>query len=89
VPVANGTAGDHPITDIVIHGLAVFSPEVDALIAEIDALGGWESEFAALEILSWHSAWQDLRGKDPEAAASSLANLRSTLLSERDRLLGK
>ena len=34
----NGKVGDHWWTDITIHGVDVFSPEVDALIKEIDAL---------------------------------------------------
>ena len=36
----NGKPGDHPFTDIVAHGLPVYSPEVDGLIREIDRLGG-------------------------------------------------
>jgi len=36
----NGKPGDHPITDIVTHGLAVYSPQVDTLIREIVRLGG-------------------------------------------------
>lgn len=36
----NGKIGDHPITDIVVHHRTVFSPAVDALIAEIVRLGG-------------------------------------------------
>jgi len=33
--VANGTRGDHPLTDILIHGLPVFSDQADALIRDI------------------------------------------------------
>jgi len=36
----NGKPGDHPFTDIVLHGLAVYSPEADSLVREIAALGG-------------------------------------------------
>ena len=36
----NGKPGDHPITDIVTHGLAVYSPRADTLIREIVQLGG-------------------------------------------------
>lgn len=38
--VVQGGPGDDPITDIVTHGLAVFSPVADLLIAEIVSLGG-------------------------------------------------
>jgi len=34
----NGRQGDHPITDIVDHGLTVFSPEADNLVREIAQL---------------------------------------------------
>jgi hypothetical protein len=36
----NGAPGDHPITDILIHGLDVYAPDVDALVREIVDLGG-------------------------------------------------
>jgi len=38
----NGKPGDHPITDIIIHKMRLFSPKADALIAEIVSLGGRE-----------------------------------------------
>ncbi len=31
----NGKPGDHPYTDIVTHGLEVFTEEVDALVREL------------------------------------------------------
>lgn len=36
----NGAPGDHPVTDIVIHGNAVYSPLIDGLVREIVELGG-------------------------------------------------
>ena len=33
--MANGTRGDHPITDIVVYGMAVYSESVDQLVREI------------------------------------------------------
>jgi hypothetical protein len=36
----NGKPGDNPLTDILIHRLTVFSPEIDSLIKDIVALGG-------------------------------------------------
>jgi hypothetical protein len=36
----NGAPGDHPITDILVHGLPVYSPAVDQLIREVVELGG-------------------------------------------------
>jgi hypothetical protein len=34
----NGKIGDHPYTDIMIHGRAVYSATADALVREIAAL---------------------------------------------------
>ena len=42
----NGAKGDHPYTDIVIHHLEVFGEGIDDLVLELDALGGFKSEFA-------------------------------------------
>jgi hypothetical protein len=36
----NGKPGDHPLTDILIHGIRTFSEQADKLIVEINRLGG-------------------------------------------------
>jgi hypothetical protein len=36
----NGKPGDHPLTDIVVHGRAVYSERADDLIRKIVQLGG-------------------------------------------------
>lgn len=36
----NGKKGDHPLTDILVHNLRVFSETADNLIREICDLGG-------------------------------------------------
>jgi hypothetical protein len=36
--VTNGKPGDHPLTDITVHRLPRYSPEVDALVIEIARL---------------------------------------------------
>jgi hypothetical protein len=38
--MANGSIGDHPLTDILGHGHPVYSPLADSLIREIAALSG-------------------------------------------------
>jgi len=38
--VPNGKHGDHPLTDILVHRSHVFSRKIDAIIREIDQLGG-------------------------------------------------
>lgn len=34
----NGRPGDHPVTDILVHGMSVFSPEVDELVRRLARL---------------------------------------------------
>jgi hypothetical protein len=36
----NGKPGDHPLTDILVHGRRVYSEAADALVREIASLGG-------------------------------------------------
>jgi hypothetical protein len=36
--MANGKHGDHPLTDILVHKIPVFSPAIDNLIQEIAKL---------------------------------------------------
>jgi hypothetical protein len=36
--MANGKVGDHPYTDIMVHGREVYSARADALIREVAAL---------------------------------------------------
>lgn len=31
----NGKPGDHPLTDILVHGMSVFSPEIDELVRRL------------------------------------------------------
>ena len=38
--MANSKPGDHPVSDILSHGLPTYGPEIDGLIREIDALEG-------------------------------------------------
>ena len=41
----NGRPGDHPVTDIVVHGFDKFSPRVDDLVREIARLHGMQALF--------------------------------------------
>ena len=39
----NGKPGDHPLTDILVHRLDVFSPAIDEILREIESIGGWDT----------------------------------------------
>lgn len=50
--MVNGRLGDHPITDILIHNVTVFSPAIDNLIKEMARLAG---EDRLYEMFDWFS----------------------------------
>ena len=49
----NGKIGDHPLTDIIIHGRRVYSERADLLVRQIVELGGRE-EIADLLLLEYN-----------------------------------
>lgn len=69
----NGQPGDHPLTDIVVPGLVVYSAKADGLVREIVALGGRdEIEAMLFERYNVH-------------ARPDVAELERTLTAIRDR----
>lgn len=59
----NGKPGDHPYTDIVIHGDSIFGPEIDGLIRDIHQRWGRVDEVAELAMQydpRWGHAETDL-----------------------------
>jgi hypothetical protein len=82
----NGKQGDHPVADVVEYGLAVFTPEIDQLIVEINELGGWESVLANAHMLSTLARWRELQDRDPATAEVLIHNLGFLLREELERL---
>jgi len=79
--VPNGAPGDHPITDILNHGIAVYSPSVDELIRQIVALGG--RRLIENKLFGEFSPYQD---PDVPRLEAELTSLRDKLLAEaKDR----
>ena len=80
-----GKPGDHPRTDIVIHGLPVFGPIVDDLIRradELDLLGAIAVEW--IWDRGW--AWKDVQRSGGEAERDRfLQSMERTLRAELDR----
>jgi hypothetical protein len=78
----NGKPGDHPLTDVLVHGMTVFGPRADDLIREIANLGG-KAE------LDQHV---DLYRLDPrfssDVRAEDIARLEAKLTQLRDELRG-
>jgi hypothetical protein len=71
----NGKIGDHPLTDIIIHGRRVYSERADLLVRQIVELGGRE-EIADLLLLEYN----DLANPD-------ISKLEHVLTEIHDRLL--
>ena len=78
----NGKPGDHPLTDLLVHGMPVFNQHVDTLIREIAELGGRDalSRYAD-EILR-----ADHRFGPGEVASGDLSSLERRLTEARDAL---
>jgi hypothetical protein len=72
--MANGHKGDHPITDIFVHGLETYGKEADDLIRKI-------GELAPLEVHSWWDA--EIGWKGDSELALQKAKARYAELSQR------
>ena len=78
----NGKPADHQLTDLLVHGIPVFNPRVDALIREIAELGGRDTlERYADEL---HGA--DHRFTAGGATSGYLSNLERRLTAVRNTL---
>ena len=74
----NGKPGDHPLTDILVHGLTVYSPTIDDLIREIVRLADDKEERRLGDMLLFEYS---------EYAHPDLEKLRGVLQEWRDRLV--
>jgi hypothetical protein len=73
----NGKPGDHPFTDIVVHGQPVYSVRADALVREIARLGGRR----LIEDLLFLD-YNPFTRPDPARLEAVLAGIRDRLRSE-------
>lgn len=80
----NGKPGDHPYTDIVIHGRDVYSGKAAKLVREIAKLAS-DSDCRKLADLLY-SEYNEYSKPDVEKLEHVLTEMRDTLLSgARDR----
>ena len=83
----NGTQGDHPLSDILGHGLPTFNPEVDNLIKELDHLGRWEGQLMWFLMLAFYGQFRRMRDEGATGQADALLhNFAWTLRGELERL---
>jgi hypothetical protein len=78
--MVNGKPGDHPLTDILVHGLTVYGPRADTLIKEILDLGGEGELEGHFDLLHLHPR------RNPAVTPDDLARFEHQLKDLRDRL---
>jgi hypothetical protein len=78
--MANGKAGDHPLTDILVHGIEVYGPEADDLIRGIN-------EFSSRhELYQWWN--QEINWSEDREEVLRKATARFEELFQRSRQSG-
>jgi hypothetical protein len=83
----NGKPGDHPHSDIVIHGMPTFTPEIDALVRDVEALGGFRSVLATDWLAERQAAlWRANKENDETRRQQVLSWAVALLERERTRL---
>lgn len=76
----NGSPGDHPYTDIVIHGIDVYSARASTLVREIARLADDRTRRVVLESL--FAKYNSTLNSDVAALEQELTQLRDRLLAE-------
>lgn len=76
----NGKPGDHPFTDIVIHGLDVYSSQVAKLVREIAKLASDQERRKLSDLL--YQDYNEYSDPDVEELKRVLTDLRDKLLRD-------
>ncbi len=90
----NGKPGDSSLTDIVIHGLGVYSPEIDALILDAHEAGAFHNPLAQFFLLFFDQSFREIERSDADRMTKErmrdgqLSEMRRTLLSFTESLDG-
>ncbi len=83
----NGRPGDHPLTDMLMHNLHPFPPEMEAMLREILEL---DSDFpdgkrAYLDQLEWGKRFSDwCRGKNLDEGKRAMSEVLMELRRKKD-----
>lgn len=78
----NGKPGDHPYTDIVVHGRRVYSAAADALVREIAAIADGRTRRELVEMLLFR--FNEYDGPDVALLERELTWLRDELRRAED-----
>jgi hypothetical protein len=82
IDMPNGKPGDHPLTDMLIHGAHPFPPDMEALLREILALdpGFPDGKRRYLEQIAWDRRFFDWEaGKDLDDGRRALRTVLDEL----------
>jgi hypothetical protein len=83
-PMPNGKHGDNPLSDLAIHGLHPFPPDIETMLLRINALGRRPGRWPLGE--NWPFSPREFqweRGEDLTNARRDLAHLISMIESGR------
>ncbi len=71
--MANGRPGDDPVMDIIVHGIGVFSPEIDEMIRQLNKLMDWRRLQEFIELV---------RRQPPDELRKSISDKLQSLRDE-------
>jgi hypothetical protein len=85
----NGKPGDHPLTDIVVHGMTVFGDPVDGLIRDAHDAGALRGRIANEWLYERYWGYRDTLQRGGEAdVARTVDQLADVLRDEIARTRG-
>jgi hypothetical protein len=81
----NGKPGDHPYTDIIVHGADSFGTEITALVKEIHALPGFDAYRNEVQnLLAEHDPTWNKESSNLELVQAKLLAIRMKLKTSAD-----
>lgn len=82
----NGRHGDHPLTDILVHGGGAYPPDINAIVLEMSALPGFETIKDRVGDVLWDDwpHWQNVK-PDFDKVRVALRALRDEIESRSTR----
>lgn len=77
----NGKIGDHPLTDILIHGCSDFGPQIDSVVRELAAMPSFDKVRDRVANLLWDnwSLWGEKVTRDLQKVSRELAQIKAEI----------
>ena len=77
----NGKHGDHPFTDILIHGSSEYGEPVDSLVKKLEKQANWELIKESVSELLWRNSPMSANNPN-ERISYVVSELRSLIVEE-------